>query len=131
MMDDSLKWSGKLILMMKGNILQQKINILNKEEEEIHKCVSTLKLSPENKKFIIRTIGSSIDKFDKFDITKQETEQELFYKIMMMQKLLQQRMDLHKEYRRQRQMCIRDRTCGIGKGVGLVFKSLCHGRSFQ
>ena len=97
MMDDSLKWSGKLILMMKGNILQQKINILNKKEEEIHKCVSTLKLSPENKKFIIRTIGSSIDKFDKLDITKQETEQELFYKIMMMQKLLQQRMDLHKD----------------------------------
>lgn len=98
MMDDSLKWSGKLILMMKGNSLQQKINILNKKDEKIHKCVSTLKLSPDDKKFIIGTITSTIDKFDKFVVTKQQTEQELFYKIMMMQKMLQQRMDIHKNY---------------------------------
>ena len=100
MMDNSLtenrllKWSGKLILMMKGNNLQQNINILNDREERIHRSVSTLKLSPSDRRFIIRTISSTIDKIS---YTKQEKEQELFYKIMMMEKILRQRMDLHKK----------------------------------
>ena len=100
MMDNSLtenrllKWSGKLILIMKGNNLQQKINILNDREERIHKSVSTLKLSPSDKRFIIRTISSTIDKIN---YTKQEKEQELFYKIMMMENKLQQRMDDNKK----------------------------------
>ena len=68
MMDNSLtenrllKWSGKLILIMKGDSLQQNINILNDREERIHRSVSTLKLSPYDRRFIIRTISSSIDK---------------------------------------------------------------------
>ena len=68
---------------MKGDNLQQKINILNDKEERIYKSVSTLKLSPSDKRFIIRTISSTIDKIN---YTKQEKEQELFYKIMMMEK---------------------------------------------
>ena len=56
--------------------------------------MSTLKLSPSDKTFIIRTISSSIDKIS---YTKQEKEQETFYKIMMMEKILQQRMDLHEK----------------------------------
>ena len=100
MMDDSLtenrllKWSGKLILMMKDDNLQQNIDILNDREERIHRSVSTLKLSPSDKRFIIRTISSTIDKLS---YTKQEMEQELFYKIMMMEKILQQRMDFNKK----------------------------------
>ena len=69
MMDDSLKWSGKLILMMKGDILRRNINILNDREERIHRSVSTLKLNPSDKRFIIRTISSTIDKIS---YTKQE-----------------------------------------------------------
>ena len=100
MMDESLtenrllKWSGKLILIMKGDSLQQNINILNDREERIHRSVSTLKLSPYDRRFIIRTISSTIDKIS---YTKQEKEQELFYKIMMMEKILQQRMDFNKK----------------------------------
>ena len=100
MMDDSLtenrllKWSGKLILMMKDDNLQQNIEIINDREERIHRSVSTLKLSPSDKRFIIRTISSTIDKIS---YTKQEKEQELFYKIMMMEKILQQRMDFNKK----------------------------------
>ena len=94
MMNDSLKWSGKLVLMMKGDILRQKINILNESEERIHESTSTLKLRPSDKRFIIKTITDTIDKID---YTRQEKEQELFYKIMMMEKILQQRMDLHKK----------------------------------
>ena len=100
MMDESLtenrllKWSGKLILIMKGDSLQQNINILNNREERIHRSVSTLKLSPYDRRFIIRTISSTIDKIS---YTKQEKEQELFYKIMMMEKILQQRMDFNKK----------------------------------
>ena len=100
MMDESLtenrllKWSGKLILIMKGDSLQQNINILNDREERIHRSVSTLKLSPYDRRFIIRTISSTIDNIS---YTKQEKEQELFYKIMMMEKILQQRMDFNKK----------------------------------
>ena len=56
--------------------------------------MSTLKLSPSDKRFIIRTISSTIDKIN---YTKQEKEQELFYKIMMMENKLQQRMDDNKK----------------------------------
>ena len=62
MMDNSLtenrllKWSGKLILIMKGDNLQQKINILNDREERIHKSVSTLKLSPSDKDLSLKQL---------------------------------------------------------------------------
>ena len=60
-----------------GQHFTTRIDILNNKEERIHNCVSTLKLSPSHKRFIIRTISSSIDKIS---YTKQEKEQELFYK---------------------------------------------------
>ena len=75
-----------------GQHFTTRIDILNNKEERIHNCVSTLKLSPSDKRFIIRTICSSMDKIIN---TKQETKQELFYKIMMMEKILRKQMDLH------------------------------------
>ena len=41
---------------MKDNILRQKIDILNEKEEIIHKCVSTLKLSPSDKDLSLKQL---------------------------------------------------------------------------